>query len=141
MSFLFKTDAIFYNAFYAVQDKTSFLSYDDTLVFCALLNRKIKEAFEEQNLCCNAIFDLNTSDDKFFNSSQNEFLRVNDGYLYYGDTKALKEKIRLVNSRYEETGLVEILKSAQKEYLELLEAKDEPKLKGLQEESWRLTVV
>lgn len=144
MSFLFRTDSIFYNAFYAVQDITSHLSYDQTLSFCALLNKKIRDAFADQNLCCNAVFDLNTSDDRFFDSSQNEFLRMDDGVLYYG-TLISEERIDLINRCYVEMGLGEILAETRTEFAALLNSGDadhELQMKeSLRQESWQLSIV
>ena len=41
MSYLFHADTVFYNAFYAVQNKTDFLMHDDIFIFCSLLDREI----------------------------------------------------------------------------------------------------
>lgn len=137
MSFLFRTDVVFYNAFFAVQDKTSVLSYDQTMAFCALLDKELKETFAEQNLCCNAIFDLNTSDDSFFDSDENDFLRTGDSVLYYGE-EINDDRLRLINSCYS-ADVIEILNKVHEKFRLLLE-EDEP-MGSLRPEVRQLTVI
>lgn len=143
MSFLFRTDTIFYNAFSSVQDLTSVLSYDQTVSFCALLSRKIKEAFESRNLCCNAIFDLNTSDDRFFDSDDNDFIRTKDGFLYYGK-EITEEMVSLINSCYDDTAVIGILAETRNEFRDILQQAKEKNIASmdnLRVEARQLTVI
>lgn len=138
MSFLFRTDVIFYNAFSAAQGITDYLSYDQTVSFCALLNKNIKNAFESRNMCCNAIFDLNTNDTSFFDSDDNAFIRINDGVLYFGGEIGDK-KLGRINACYEETELIEIIDGARNEFRSFLDKKSP--MQDLRSEARLLTVI
>lgn len=58
ISYLFRADTIACNAFYAVKDQTSILTFRDLYLFCAMLDKHIQETSDTAEGHRNVIFNL-----------------------------------------------------------------------------------
>lgn len=91
MSYLFRSETINYNAFYAVKDITDFLTSEDLGTFRKILCDTIESNIANQP--CNVIFDSG-----YTFPEDNRFTFIDDKHMIYYGTEPLDQIIGSINS-------------------------------------------
>lgn len=124
MSFFFRAETLYCNAFYAVQDKTNFLSDGDILTFCELLEKDIRESVADNHGCCSVVFNLSEDEKGLFESEANCFARLDDSVVYYGK-EIEQDELNRINCCYGSSGITESLSRARESFTRLFASSKE----------------
>ena len=111
MSYLFHADTVFYNAFYAVQNKTDFLMHDDIFIFCSLLDREIQERLDSITECCNVVFDLGGIFGEVFEGPTARFTNLGNRIANLGP-RISDDDISFINCHFSSQAVLDALAQA-----------------------------